>query len=218
MATFGDMTTYISKRLIDPTNTAVDVSDVQQAINDSIAYWKFRRFWFNEISDTAILTAQDASFPYPDEFLVPATDDDGFYIQYGNVRYPMVKTTMQVYDALYLSNGYGLPKWYARLGNQQYQCYPIPDQAYTVGRHYIKDYAALSTSGDANDFTTNAARLIELWALGNLVTELRQDANMGDYYRSASQNEYRNLRVLTDKMNGSGKLTIYSQLVGGGFR
>lgn len=206
------MVTYVSKRLIDPTNTAVDVSDVQQAINDAIAYWKFRRFWFNEVNDSAVLTAQSASFPYPDDFLVPSTDDDGFNIQYGNVRYPLIKILQQTYDELYLSNGFGLPRWYARLSTSGYQCYPIPDQAYTVNRNYLKDYAALVNPTDTNDFTINAPRLINLWALGNLINELRQDAPMGSYYISATQNEYRNLRVLTDKMNGSGKLKLYSLL------
>ena len=212
------METYIAKRLIDPNGTAVSASDVQDAINDAIAYWKFRRFWFNEVSDTATLTAQSAAFPYPTNFLMPSTDDDGFNVQYGGVRYPLVKVTMQVYDSLYLANGYGLPRWYARIGNGEYQCYPIPNTTYTVDRHYLSDYPALVNAADTNDFTVNAARLIELWALGNLVTELRQDTTMGDYYRAASQNEYRNLRVRTDKENAAGKLTIYSNLTEGGLR
>lgn len=212
MATFLEMQTYVSKRVIDPANTAIDLSDVKQSINDSIAYWKFRRFWFNEVNDTGTMTAQSAAFPYPDDFLVPATGDDGFCIEYGGVRYPLVKTTQQVYDGLYVSNGYGLPTCYARTGDDEYQCYPIPDQAYTVRRHYLKDYDALSADADTNDFTDNAARLIELWTLGNMVTELRQDVEMGNYYREATQNEWRNLRVLTDKKNGTGKLTIYSHL------
>ena len=218
MATFGAMVTYVSKRVIDPSNTAIAASDVQDAINDSIAYWKFRRFWFNEVADTATLTQQSAAFPYPSNFLMPATDDDGFNVEYGGVRYPLVKVTQQVYDSLYLANGYGLPRWYARIGNEEYQCYPIPNFAYTVNRHYLSDYPALVNPTDTNDFTNYASRLIELWALGNLVTELRQDSTMGDYYRAASQNEYRNLRVRTDKENGTGKLTIYSQLTGGGLR
>lgn len=218
MATFGDMTTYVAKRLIDPNGTAVAASDVHDALNDSIAYWKFRRFWFNEVADSATLTIQNAAFPYPSNFLMPSTDDDGFNIEYGGVRYPLTKVTQQVYDSLYLSNGYGLPRWYARMANSEYQCYPIPNVAYTVNRRYLSDFPALVNDADTNVFTINAARLIELWALGNLVTELRQDTTMGDYYRAASQNEYRNLRVRTDKENGTGKLTLFSNLVGGGLR
>lgn len=212
MATFGAMVTYVQKRLIDPNGTAVDVSDVQDGINDSIAYWKFRRFWFNEVLDTATLTVQDSTIPLPvSGFLVPATEVDGFYIDYGNCRYVLAKDIQQNYDDAYLTNGYGLPRWYARVG-QNYVCWPIPDQAYTIGRHYLKDYPALVNATDTNDFSVYAARLIELWALANLSAELRQDTDMATYYDGRAQNEYRNLRVMTNKTNGSGKLSIYSQL------
>ena len=215
---FGEMVSYVSKRLIDPNNTAVDASDVKQALNESLSYWKFRRFWFNEVSDSATLTAQNASFPYPTDFLVPALDDDGFNVEYGGIRHPLVKITEAAYDAVYLANGYGLPRSYARMGDDEYQCYPIPNTNYTVNRHYLKNYTDLSADADSNSFTTNASRLINLWALGNLVTEIRQDVDMGNYYREAAQDEYRNLRVMTDKANGTGKLTIYSQLNNRGLR
>lgn len=212
MANFGEMTAYVSKRLIDPNNTAVSVSDVQEAINDAIRYWKFRRFWFNEVTDTATLTAQDPSFPYPDDFLLPVIKDGGFVIQYGSVNRPLSKLDLPSYDALFLANGYGLPRWYARSGNLEYQCYPIPDQNYTVLRHYLKDYAALAGNDATNDFTDNAARLIELWTLGNLTAELRQDMDTTAYYRQATADEYRQLRVRTDKENSAGKVTVYSTL------
>lgn len=213
MANFGQMAAYIAKRLIDPQGVAVSYDDIKESINDAIRYWKFRRFWFNEVIDTATLTAQSGSFPYPANFLVPSTGDDGFYIQYGNIRYPLSKIAQQVYDGIFLSNGYGLPRWYARDASLQYQCYPLPDQNYVVGRHYLKDYPDLAVDSDTNDFTTNASRLINLWALSNLVTELRQDVDMGNYYRDATDNEYRQLGVLTAKANGTGKLTLYSDLI-----
>lgn len=212
MATFAEMVTFVSKRLIDPTNTAVSEDDVEEGINDAIRYWKYRRFWFNEVSDTATLTAQDPDFPYPDDFLVPVIQDGGFVVEYGGVRWPLSKIDMPVFDGLFLSNGYGLPRWYARNADLEYQCYPIPDQAYTVRRHYLKEYEALSDGTDTNDFTDHAARLIETWALANLVAELRQDTDMTEYYRKANADEYRQLRVMTDKANSAGKLTLYSIL------
>lgn len=211
MPTFSAMKTYVAKRLLDPNGTAVSADDVGQAINDAIDYWKFRRFWFNEINDTATLTAEDPVFPVPSDFLVPAMDDDGFNIRYGNIVYPLVKITQSQFDGIFLTNGYGLPSWYARVG-QEYKCYPIPDQAYTVGRHYLRDYDALVNPSDTNDFTDNASRLINLWALANLSAELRQDDKMETYYRSAADNEYKNLMVMTRKSNASGKLSINSFL------
>lgn len=213
MATFAQMKTYISKRLIDVNNTAVSVSDVGDAINDAINYWKFRRFWFNDISDLATLTMQDPSFPYPDDFLVPSKDDDGFNIQYSNMRYPLIKITGTQYDEMFLNNGYGIPRFYARIGSDEYQCYPLPDRDYTVARHYLRDYVPLVADGDTNDFTVNADRLIELWSLANLNAELRQDDTMEAYFRSAAADNYKNLQVLTGKKNGTGKLTITSTLM-----
>lgn len=220
MATnFGQLTTYVSKRLIDPNNTAVGTSDVQEAINDSIAYWKFRRFWFNEEANTVTLTQGNQTIPLTDNFLVPSIQDDGFNILFGGVKYPLVKVDIATMDSLYLSNGYGLPRWYARMANLEYQVYPIPDTNYTTDLYQLNDYPALVNPNDDNDFTNYAKRLIALWSLGNLISELRQDTpGSGDYYRSAAQDEYRNLRVLTNKKNAAGKLTIYSQLNNRGFR
>jgi len=217
--TFGQLTTYVSKRLIDPNNTAVAVSDVQEGINDAISYWKFRRFWFNETAETVTLTAQNPTIPLPDNMLVPSIQDDGFNILYGGVKYPLVKVDIPTMDSLYLSNGYGLPRWYARMANLEYQVYPIPDQNYVTDLYQLNDYAELVSNSDSNDFTNNAKRLIALWSVANLVSELRQDTpGTGDYYRSAAQDEYRNLRVLTAKKNASGKLQVYSQLNNRGFR
>lgn len=216
---FGQLTTYVSNRLIDPNNTAVSVTDVQLGINQSIAYWKFRRFWFNESAETVTLTAMNQTIPLPDNFMVPSIQDDGFNILYGGVKYPLVKVDIATMDSLYLSNGYGLPRWYARLANMEYQVYPIPDQDYVTDLYQLNDYPYLTNPTDSNDFTNNAERLIACWALANLVSELRQDTpGTGDYYRQAAQDEYRNLRVLTNKKNAAGKLTIYSQLNNRGFR
>lgn len=225
---FGQMVTYVSKRLIDPDNTAVSADDVKQGINDSIAYWKFRRFWFNEVKDEITQPYHDPIIPVVgDGILVPSTQYDGFYIEYGRVRYPLVKISQQEYDNLYLENGYGMPLWYSRIGSgenadpsvdDQYVLYPIPDRDYTLGRHYLKDYNDLSNDSDTNDFTVNAARLINLWALYNLAGELRQDTAAADMYNNRTQDEYRQLRVLTNKKNASGHVTIYSALnvIGGG--
>lgn len=213
---FGEMKTYVSKRLIDPSNTAVSANDVGQGINDSIAYWKFRRLWFNEVKDQVTIAEHDPIIPViGDGVLVPSTQYDGFYIEYGNVRYPLVKISQMEYDNLFLTNGYGMPLWYSRIGSDEadeYVAYPIPDRDYTLGRHYLKDYDDLVADDDENDFTVNAPRLINLWALCNLTAELRQDLAMSDSYNSRTQDEYRQLRVLTNKKNASGHVTLYSAL------
>lgn len=208
---FGDMTSYVQRRLIDPNATAVSVADVQQAINDAINFTKDQRFYFNEVLDTATLTAHSPDFPYPSDFLMPVGDDDGFYVQYGQIRYPLNKITRQQGDAIWIANGYGLPRWFYRNG-MTYQCYPMPDQNYTVGRHYLKDYPDLVATTDTNDFTDYAYRPICLWATANLLDELRQDNTNADRLRSNASAEFGSLIKQTNKMNGSGKVTNHSLL------
>lgn len=209
MATFGDIQLAVSKRLLDPSNQAVSLSDVASSINDAIRYWKFRRFWFNEVYDSVTLTYQVGTIPMTGDILVPSLQDDGFAIEYSSIRYPLAKVNQQDYDAVFEENGYGLPYLYARVG-QDFEVYPLPDRAYTLKRHYLKEYAPLVIPADTNDFTDFADRLIMLWSCANLTAEFRQDDKMETYYRSAAKDEYNQLGVMTRKSNSSGRLKTSS--------
>jgi len=212
MATFGDIQTKVSKRLLDANNTAVSLPDVAAAINDTVKYWKFRRFWFNETVFTSNMTAQNSAFPFPSDFLVPYSQDDGVQIVYGNTRYSLLKISSQAYDNMFLTNGYGLPRVYARVGGQ-YVAYPIPNTDYSYRVDYLKDYADMTVVGDSNDFTIYAERLITLWTLADLSAEFRQDDKMETYYRARANDEYRQLQVMSDKSNSSGRLGLETSLL-----
>lgn len=206
MATFAQMKTYISARLIDVNNQSVSLASIGDAINDSISYWKTTRFWFNEEFATGTMTLQDGTIPLPNDFLIPVDDLDGFLIEYSDTRYPLAKLSASQYDGTYLSNGFGLPRYYARVG-QDYEVYPLPDRAYTVKSHYLKDYPTLVNDSDTNDFTIEASRLINLWTLADLMAELRQDDKMETYYRSAATDQAQNLLMRTTKSNATGTLS-----------
>ncbi len=212
MATFGALQTAVSKRLLDAQNVSVSQQDVATSLNDAIAYWKYKRFWFNETVSSQTLTAQDGTIPLPADFLIPAYEDASFIIDYSQQRYPLEKVLSSVYDGRYMDNGYGLPRCYSRVGDS-YEVYPLPDQAYTIIVRYLKDYSAIEYSNynATNDWTDNADRLILLWSCANLIGEIRQDEKMESYFRNAAENEFRNLSAVTNKLNSSGKLTI-SQL------
>ncbi len=212
MATFGDIQAQVSQRLLDPNAVAISSSSVAASVNDAIRYWKKRRFWFNEEFSSVVLTQNVGTIPLPSDFLVPATDYDGFLIEYSAMRYPLRKTTQQEYDTVWLSNGYGLPYLYARVG-RDYECYPLPDRNYDCKVHYLKEYQDLVIPNDTNDFTEHAARLLMLWACANLTAELRQDDKMESYYRNAADDEYKELQVMSDKADGSGRLVLYSNLI-----
>lgn len=212
MATFGEMQTYVSARLLDPNNTAVPSSSVASALNDALRYWRIRRFWFNTASQDLTLTQGDPLIPLPDDFLVELPMNDGFVIAYGSMRWPLIKKNPREYDDVYLTDGLGLPEIYTVKAGD-YFCYFIPDQNYTIRVYYLKQYEDMENSNDTNDFTENAERLLELWALANLSAELRQDDKMESYYRAAAQDEYKNLGVFNAKVNSPGHLSVHSYLM-----
>lgn len=211
MATFAELQSAVSERLLDPSGTAVSPANVAASINDSIAYWKFRRFWFNEGVFTSTLTQQDPILPLPSDFLVPAFDDGAVTIEYSAMRYPLNKISNQTFNQVFLTNGYGLPVSYARVGNG-YRVYFIPDRNYDFLLYYLKDYVPLVANGDTNDFTDNAARLLTLWSCANCIAEFREDEKMEAYFRKAANDEALNLGRMTNKSNSTGKLAINSVL------
>ena len=211
MATFGELQTSVSARILDASQTAVSSSSVAASINNSIRYWKYKRFWFNQVSDTSTMTLEDATIPLPSDFLVPTKDNGAFVIEYSDMRYPLCKISDNEYNGLFLDNGYGLPSAYARIG-QSYEVYPIPDRAYTIRREYLKDYAVLSSSSDTNDFTNYADRLLMLWSCADLSAEFRRDLEMENYFRNAARDEYNLLQMMTQKSNGTGSLEISTYL------
>lgn len=210
MATFGELQIAVSKRLQDASNQAVALSDVASSINDSIRYWKFRRFWFNDKNTTLTMTARLSTVPLPSDFLVNSIQDDGLNIQYSGSTYPLTKVSIEQFDSRFLDNGYGMPCVYTNIGGNIYKCYPIPDRAYTVGIHYLKEYTDLANSSDTNDFTIYAPRLITLWASANCSGDFRQDEKMEGYFRMAAMAEYNNLNLMNGKSNSTGKLKLTS--------
>lgn len=213
MATFGEINTWVSKRLQDPNNTAVSSSDVGEMINQAVKYWKNERFYFNEETGTVTILKSNAQIPLPPDWLVPAIDD-AFVIEYSGIRYPLKKVSESQYNAMYLSNGIGQPFWFAKLANSGYQVYPIPDRDYTLRYFMVRDYADLVNNSDSNDFTTEAEFLTKYTALAYGSRDFRQDSEMYNSFMQQAMMEEENLLVTTRKDNATGSLTISSTLTG----
>lgn len=211
MATFGQMKTWVSKRLLDPLNTSVSSDDVGELINMAQNYWKKRRFWFNEVTDTTTLTQGDNSVPLPSDFLVPSIDD-AFVIEYSGIRYPLKKVSESQYNAMYLSNGIGQPWWYSRQADTEYKVYPIPDRDYTLRRFYLRNYSDFSDDADTNGFSENANLLLQYTAAAYGMRDFLQDQNMYNAFLAQANSEYQNLLLQTRKDNATGALTVTSML------
>lgn len=211
MATFGEMNIWVSKRLQDPNYTSVSSSDVGDLINQAQSYWENTRFYFNEITDTTTILQGNATIPLPVDFLVPSIDS-AFVIEYSGIRYPLTKVSESQYNAMYLSNGIGQPFWFAKLATDQYQVYPIPDQDYMIRRFYLRSYDDFSAPTDENDFSDEAANLLQYTAAAYGSRDFRQDLTMYQVFWQQALDECKNLLNTTRKDNATGSLGISSFL------
>lgn len=231
-ATFGSLQLKISKKLIDANQTAIAASDVADALNDALRFWKQKRFWFNEAQ--AVLTMDispavdgstmsdpyvlgygntNANFPnapvLPQDFLYEFAKD-GFVINYSQLRYRFEKVPPSVYDDSNV-NGIGIPYIYTyRNGN--YEFYYYPNIAYQLTVNYLKDQADMVNATDTNVFTQYADRLIMYEALSHLYGENRQDGDQAAAYAAKAQREYTLLRTRSAENAATGQLQTHSIL------
>ncbi len=224
-ATFGQLQSRVSARIIDPSNVAVASSNVAQAINDAIAFWKTRKFYFNNKLTTIILDLMDPYIlqygntpppAWPGAPVLPSNflfedDKDGFVIQYNNQNYPLDKVHPREYDNSFLSNGNGLPFIYT-FRNSNYEIYWKPQLTYTMQVNYYADYVPLVNTSDTNDFTNYADKLIEYDAISRLLSDLRLDDARAEKFAARAEVENTSLKSRSRKQNATGRLVVDSIL------
>ncbi len=228
ITTFGTLQSRIAARLIDPSSVAISLPNVQQAINDAIFYWKNFKFFFNQslavltMDTTAAVNGTATSDPYilgygntnsnyphapvlPSDFLYEEPNN-GFVIPYNHLRYRILKKSPAQYDATNVG-GVGLPFIYTyRNGN--YEFYFLPNIAYTMNVYYRKDYLPLVDTGDNNDFTNYADKLIEYDAISRLLSDLRLDDDRADRFAARAAQENRTLQSRSAKQDATGELVV----------
>lgn len=203
MANLGTLKSRVATRLKDPNYQAVSEAEVTNVINDAIAFWAKRKFWFNDVSQNVTLVAGDPVLPSLSTDLEFIYDTAGIVINYASTRYRVNKVSVDEYDAMNVE-GQGIPFAFT-YRNGQYVLYYYPDAAYTAIVRGIKAYTALANDNDTNDFTTEAESLIMYEALSRAYAEFRQDEKMETYYSARAQNEYTNLKRKTRTLAGSGR-------------
>lgn len=215
MPTLSQMSSTISKKLVDDSNVAVTSAQIKTAINEAITYWKRRALWFNEFEETITLTAENPAFSLSTNTPLYIFPKGGVAIDYSDQRYPLTKVSTSYYDRIN-AEFTGLPfLWTYR--NDGFEVYYYPDQAYSVIVRGIKDYTAFATNGDddaeTNDWLTEAELVIQYWALSRLHGEFRQDEKMESYYTARAENEYENLMKFMGEKVRTGTAQIHSCLI-----
>jgi hypothetical protein len=231
-STYGSLQTKVSKKLIDSGNSAISASDVGDALNDALHYWKQKRFWFNEAqtnltmdttaatdgsltSDPFVLGYGNTNSLFPNAPVLPQNflyefEKDGFVIPYSKLYYRFKKVSPAQYDDNNIG-GIGIPYIYCyRNGN--YEFYFLPNIAYKLTVNYLADQVDMVNSSDSNVFTKYADRLLMYEALSHLMGENRQDDTQDNSFAAKADREYRLLKTRTSNNNAAGVLAVESIL------
>jgi len=210
-AQLGDIQARIGARLQDRTFQSIPLADVTDIINQSLAYYKYKRFWFNEAVTTITLNQGDPLVPnIPADFL-EELPNGGLVIHYSTVHYLIEKRSSFIFDGEDVQ-GVGLPYIYC-FRNGSFYLYFYPNIAYSLIFRYLRDYQPFANVTDTNDFLTYADRMIEYNALSRIYSEYKQDATMEQYYTARADDEERNLRRRSSALTGTGTLTLQSYLI-----
>jgi len=206
MATLGDITTKVSRKLLDAGNTAVSVSEVVDGINEAIRYWKQEElFWFNQLGTTTTTVAGTALLDTSAANILWLDPEAGMVINYQNCKYVLYPVAPDYYDWGDL-NSRGIPYSYT-FRDGGYYLYWIPDQAYVVSLSGAKDYADLVNPTDTNDWTVYADSLIVYEALSRLYQN-RDDIAKADYFANGASSEASLLRKRTARMMSTGTMRV----------
>lgn len=207
MATLAGLRSLISAKLSDGNLIGPTAAQIDDQINSTIEYYETSEFWFNEVIASLATIAGDRFLGnIPADFkqeIIP----NGLVVEDSSVRYPLRKLTPLEFSSLFVSNSTGLPRAYV-YRNGQFELWYTPDKIYTVCLFYRRSYVPLVLDGDSNDFTDNAARLIEYKTLEDLYRDYRSDPKNAAIYTKLVAAELGKIQEESNSRIATGMLTV----------
>lgn len=200
MANYGQLQSIIKDRL----NEDYLDSQIAAAINSSIDFFVQEHLWFNEGVASLTLTTGDPVVPsIPSDFNYEIRNG-GLTIIDNQSHYPVRRINNIRYDAIN-SESNGRPYVYSQKNNELI-VYPYPDRAYNLSLFYVKTYPDLVNDADTNDWTINAARLIEAKTIEDLWLNQRKDIERWEFFKAKTDEEFVRLqrqnkrRIVTNQL------------------
>lgn len=209
--TLSTIRNRIGSRLQDASFRSISSANVDDIINQSLKYYKFRRFWFNDsVVDITLVQGQSVVPSIPSD-LLQELPEGAMTILYSNIYYPLEKRSSEIFDNENVS-ATGLPYIYT-YRKQQYEVYFLPNIAYLLKLRYLKNYVDLVADGDTNDFLTFADMMVYYNSLSRIYGEYKQDPKMEAYYTARATDEESNVNRRTSSLSGTGSLVLHSNLI-----
>lgn len=171
----------MKNRISDEISRADLTSQIANAINDAIAMYQTRRFYFNETGPTGSTfntIANQETYTETDDPDIPYMYDvDDVFVTVGVNNYRVKRIDPTLYRINQMPNFKGQPYQYMFL-NQTFSFSPIPNTVYPmqIVGHY-KLAAPASDSEANNHWMTDAERLIRSCAKRFLYQDILLDAD-----------------------------------------
>jgi len=197
MTTFGAM----KSRIADETLRSDLVTQIGNAIRSAIAEYRAERFWFNEASAETVTTAGDAIISPPPELVLV---DFVEAVQNG-ARYRLDAVTFADLQTMSASDTTGVPRAWAGY-RDRILIYPIPDGAYPIWLHHVRDLGALDEDIDTNAWMTEAGDLIRHAARRILYSDVVDDERRAAIAAAAEHRALNALRRQSVNRTGTGRL------------
>ncbi len=200
MATYGQLQSIIKDRL----NEDYLDSQIAAAINSSIDFFEQEHMWFNEAVANLLLTVNNPVVQdIPSNFNYEVRNG-GLQIVDNNNHYPLRRINNLQYDSINNQSS-GRPFVYTQKNNELL-VYSFPDQEYPLQLFYVKTYEDLVNDSDTNDWTENAARLIEAKTIEDIWLDQRKDIERWRFFKDKTLEEFKRLqrqnkqRIMTNKL------------------
>lgn len=197
MTTFGAMTT----RIADETLRSDLVTQIGNAIRSAVAEYRAERFWFNEASAQTATTAGDDVIT-PPAGLVRVDFVEA--VQNGT-RYRLDPVSFEERQAMSASATQGPPRAWAGY-RDKILLYPVPDGAYPLWLHHLRDLPALEADTDSNAWLTEAGDLIRQAAKRILYSDVVDDERRAAIAAAAEHRALAALRGQSLNRTGTGRL------------
>ena len=202
MSTYGTM----QDRIADELNRTDLTSQIQNAIQSSINFYRTRRFRFNEARAVRNTAANDEYVGLPTNFL----ELDTLGVTVNSRYYQLLRKTHDYLDEINWGAGTwtGFPTLYA-LYEENLRLYPIPDDTYELKLTYMKDLDDLSATADTNAWMTNGEELIRTHAKIDLLESVIRGPEANQEAVRLRAREDQVLRVLdysSTKVRATGRI------------
>jgi hypothetical protein len=191
---------------------------IAYAIDDAIAAYQSRRFFFNELREVLFTTADGQEwYDFSDsEYIPDLMAIDSIRVAIDSNFWELCRKTPDELESTEVSPAEGQPTSYTYY-NQQIRLYPIPNDTWdvTVSAH-IKLAAPVSDDETYNAWMTDAERLIRARAKLNLTRNVNASGIDPGFspqaviiFGSEETDAFNELKSRTAKQLGTGKIKPY---------